>query len=135
MHIVFLIFFRTCLLPIFAAFLISSSSFFSSLSNSLSIKNMSQVHSSFILNIAMICNSEEPSVPFNISGHFPQRLIVCSQLVWDGNKSYSIIAYLIDLCRQDVCKLLVLPKIAPFTVGAFPNSLSIFTSAKKSFPW
>ena len=58
----------------------------------------------------MICNSEEPSVPLNISGHFPQRLIVCSQLVWDGNKSYSVIAYLIDWCRQDVCKLLVLPK-------------------------
>ena len=102
MHIVSLIFFRTCLLPIFAAFLISSSSFFSSLSNSLSIKNMSQVHSSFILNIAMICNSEEPSVPFNISGHFPQRLIVCSQLVWDGNKSYSVIAYLIDAGRMFV---------------------------------
>ena len=46
-YIVSLIFFRTCLLPIFAAFLISSSSFFSSLSNSLSIKIMSQVHSFF----------------------------------------------------------------------------------------
>ena len=98
----------------------------------------------------MICNSKEPSVPLNISGHFPQRLIVCSQLVWDGNKSYSVIAHLIDWCRQDVCQLLVLPKNimcssnisvsslrenAPFTVGAFPNSLSIFSSAKKSFPW
>ena len=62
----------------------------------------------------MICNSKEPSVPLNISGHFPQRLIVCSQLVWDGNKSqlttYQPIVYLIDWCRQDVCKLLVLPK-------------------------
>ena len=105
MYIVSLIFFRTCLLPIFAAFLISSSSFFSSLSNSLSIKIKSQVH--FFFKYGMICNSEEPSVPLNISGHFPQRLVVCSQLVWDGNKSqltaYQPIAHLINWCRQDVC--------------------------------
>ena len=106
----------------------------------------------FFFKYGMICNSEEPSVPLNISGHFPQRLIVCFQLVWDRNQSqltaYQPIVYLINWCRQDVCKLLLLPKnilcnisvpslweTAPFTVGAFPNSLSIFTSAKKSFSW